>query len=613
MTGLRQLTAPAINLMVNLKYKTKISLVFGILLVPLALSLFFLLTLLTESIQVSTMKRQGLQTYRLLLDNQISGDTSNNAALARSYGYAVDDSQNLDALELVSIQSQLAIDDHLPSAYLNRVLVSPIPALIKQINLANESANKVLDDNAFSPATFIALSNVTKSLPQYQAHIQKALIVATSADTLVDEKLTPLLTQLQNSVTNFKNTIDKEMLEPDSLSISKTDFTHYYNAVQRDLEKLITQSVPTLEQLVTDKLQEQRMIRNIVLIASLLSLLSAAYLLVGFYFAVVDGVTRFANAAKQAANGDLNASLATIGSDEMSIITARYNALLNAFTQLLADVKTTTVDLSQATQSLQQTSHKTSLDVSEQQNRVSTIHTVLEDMSQSAQAIEGSAAQAMHIAQSAADHVKESSKNTMTLAKYMEDLQVEFKENQNALDRLAIDSQNIGNVSKGISDIADQTNLLALNAAIEAARAGEQGRGFAVVADEVRTLASRTQLQTQEIHQIISSLQKASDDTQQKMQRSVKKMAECVGSANNTNTVLQNAQHSMLEIQQQGELIAQKVQEQSQATAHALNDAEQISTLAVQTQTSAQSGFDDARKLNQLSELLTTAMNQFKV
>ena len=51
MSGLRHITSPAINLMANLKYKTKISLVFGILLVPLSVSLFFLLSLLTNSIR----------------------------------------------------------------------------------------------------------------------------------------------------------------------------------------------------------------------------------------------------------------------------------------------------------------------------------------------------------------------------------------------------------------------------------------------------------------------------------------------------------------------------------------------------------------------------------
>jgi methyl-accepting chemotaxis protein len=74
---------------------------------------------------------------------------------------------------------------------------------------------------------------------------------------------------------------------------------------------------------------------------------------------------------------------------------------------------------------------------------------------------------------------------------------------------LAQAAQKIGDVIKLIRTIAGQTNLLALNATIEAARAGEAGKGFAVVASEVKSLAVQTAKATEDISQLIASVQGA--------------------------------------------------------------------------------------------------------
>ncbi|MGD1901991.1 MAG: methyl-accepting chemotaxis protein [Geitlerinemataceae cyanobacterium] len=79
--------------------------------------------------------------------------------------------------------------------------------------------------------------------------------------------------------------------------------------------------------------------------------------------------------------------------------------------------------------------------------------------------------------------------------------------------RLSEQTNQIGNISTLVSDLANQTNMLALNAAVEAVRAGEHGRGFSVVASEIRKLADRSKQSAERISHLVADIQNAINST----------------------------------------------------------------------------------------------------
>ncbi|TAF51837.1 MAG: methyl-accepting chemotaxis protein [Oscillatoriales cyanobacterium] len=79
--------------------------------------------------------------------------------------------------------------------------------------------------------------------------------------------------------------------------------------------------------------------------------------------------------------------------------------------------------------------------------------------------------------------------------------------------RLSEQTNQIGNISTLVSDLANQTNMLALNAAVEAVRAGEHGRGFSVVASEIRKLADRSKQSAAQIGNLVADIQTAINST----------------------------------------------------------------------------------------------------
>ncbi|MGG0741660.1 methyl-accepting chemotaxis protein, partial [Niallia taxi] len=106
----------------------------------------------------------------------------------------------------------------------------------------------------------------------------------------------------------------------------------------------------------------------------------------------------------------------------------------------------------------------------------------------------------------------------------------------------------IGDITKVITDISSQTNLLALNAAIEAARAGEQGKGFAVVAEEVRKLAEQSSQSAEQISSLIAQIQEDTKTTSASMDTATTDVQTGLSIVNEAGESFKYVEHSVREL-----------------------------------------------------------------
>lgn len=182
-----------------------------------------------------------------------------------------------------------------------------------------------------------------------------------------------------------------------------------------------------------------------------------------------------------------------------------------------------------------------------------------------------------------------------------------------AIRELHDETKNIGSVLDVIRGIAEQTNLLALNAAIEAARAGDQGRGFAVVADEVRTLAQRTQESTQEIDNMIESLQSSSESAVVIIEKSLANADECVVNTKESLGLMEGVSQAISEINQMNAMISTAACEQTSVTEEISRNLSNIVLASNKTADDSVKAAGSGSALLEISTGLAALTQRFKV
>ena len=181
------------------------------------------------------------------------------------------------------------------------------------------------------------------------------------------------------------------------------------------------------------------------------------------------------------------------------------------------------------------------------------------------------------------------------------------------IEELGQQSDQITSIVNTIKEIADQTNLLALNAAIEAARAGEQGRGFAVVADEVRKLAERTTLSTQEIAGMISGIQSGTRNAVSSMEQGVAQVDKGLELAEEAGRSITRIRDGAGRVNDVIAQITHAIHEQSSTSSLIASSIEEIAQLAGNTSSTLEQTAAAARRLEQLSVSLQKTVEQFRV
>ncbi|HLF95530.1 MAG TPA: methyl-accepting chemotaxis protein [Methylococcaceae bacterium] len=319
-----------------------------------------------------------------------------------------------------------------------------------------------------------------------------------------------------------------------------------------------------------------------------------------------------ADIARHLANGNLMAHVDTGNGDDASLLSA-IKHLQQALKNMIGHIRGVAEQVAANAQHSAAAAEQVSSASHQQSAAVEATAAATQQITVSVGHVTESARQAEAVSTASGDACATGAEVIHDAVESMEQIAVTVREASKTVLTLGEQSEQISSVVQVIRGIADQTNLLALNAAIEAARAGEQGRGFAVVADEVRKLAERTAQATQEIAQMIGSIQNSMQSAVARMENGVQQVDRGVAQANEAgvaiNRIREDAQRVALAVAE----ISNALGEQNMASEDIAIQVERIARVSEKNSQAAQESSERANHLLANATQLRKAVARFMV
>lgn len=317
--------------------------------------------------------------------------------------------------------------------------------------------------------------------------------------------------------------------------------------------------------------------------------------------------------ANIARNTDLTLRVDDNGEDEFAQTAVSINTMLAHFKELITELLSLVCTLRTQTESLSENSLSIASSTDQQQQQTTMLATAITQMSAAIKGVADTAVSTSQKANESDDVAQQGLQSVQNNIQAINQLHELLNQTKIDVDLLSDKTNEINSVVQIIQSVAEQTNLLALNAAIEAARAGESGRGFAVVADEVRQLAHNTQKATEQISEMIVSLQDASKRTVDSMEQAADQTEKSVSIAAGSADSIQKITSAISEIADLNIVISTSTEEQTTVANEVAENINQITTSIKNVANSASENAQTSQNLKDISNELEKDISKFKV
>ncbi|MFJ2478683.1 methyl-accepting chemotaxis protein [Pseudomonas sp. NPDC087598] len=350
-----------------------------------------------------------------------------------------------------------------------------------------------------------------------------------------------------------------------------------------------------------------------IVIVAVVAALATVLLALLLTRSIVTPLNRAVEAAQTIADGNLTKLIEIDGKDEPARLLAALAAMQTNLRKTIEQIAGSATQLGAAAEELSAVTEEASRGLQQQNNEIEQAATAVNEMTAAVEEVARNAVSTSEASNQSTHAAREGRDQVVKTVDAIQTMTHDVQNTAQMIEGLAAQGRDIGKVLDVIRAIAEQTNLLALNAAIEAARAGEAGRGFAVVADEVRALAHRTAQSTQEIEKMVAGIQNGTGEAVSSMQQSNQRTQSTLEMARAAGVALEQITQSIHQINERNLVIASASEEQAQVSREVDRNLVNIRDLATQSAAGANQTSAATHELSRLAVDLNAMVARFVI